>query len=165
MQQQNSSKLTNHSVGRNPSKVWADHPANTYLSNEKSHSKMSNKSNKGLPFRTKMRSNRRSKMALRNDSHSLDNSPIRNNPQIRTDTIHYNPTGPGDYEVPSVFGKLPAPRKRKRNASGFTGSYQGNDKQLVKNNPSFSIAHRIENSRVFKNNMNNFLGVDTPGIG
>ena len=27
-------------------------------------------------------------------------------------TIHYNPTGPGDYNVPSSFGELPPPRKK-----------------------------------------------------
>ena len=83
---------------------------------------------------------------------------------INTNTIHYNPTGPGDYEIPSIFGKLPPPRKN-RNLAQFNSTFQGSDKILVKNNPSFSIGHRIENSRVYKNNMANFLGIDTPGVG
>jgi len=29
---------------------------------------------------------------------------------IDTSTIHYNPTGPGDYTLPSSFGELPPPR-------------------------------------------------------
>ena len=90
---------------------------------------------------------------------------------INTSTIHYNPTGPGDYELPSTFGKLPPPKKsRARNLSmrnDPTASIymQKNNKQLVKNNPSFSIGHKIEDTRVYKNYMNQFLGHDTPGVG
>ena len=92
---------------------------------------------------------------------------VNKSPLIDTESIHYNPTGPGDYEIPSAFGNLPKPRKQMRNRHRSTmNSLKAKDnKVLVKENPKFTIGQRIENSRVFANNMNNFLGVDTPGVG
>ena len=36
---------------------------------------------------------------------------------------------------------------------------------MLKKNPSFSIAHRIENNRVNRSHMQKFVGMDTPGVG
>ena len=101
--------------GRNsPMRDLPDHPAMTYLSAEKSISRLSMKSMKGMPFRTNERANKRSKNGSKLKGSHRNNS--HHKPLIDTETIHYNPTGPGDYTLPSTFGNLPKPtKKNKRN--------------------------------------------------
>jgi len=75
---------------------------------------------------------------------------------IDTSTIHYNPTGPGDYTLPSTFGELPPPRKSEK-AIRF--------ENVVKKNPSHSIGVPINNSRIYLNNMQSFHSLAAPPLG
>ena len=90
-------------------------------------------------------------------------TPARKNtskPLINTKALRYNPSGPGDYNIPSSFGQLPPVR-------GQSGEHVLNRKEsnVLKKNPSFSMGARIENNRVFKSHMQKFMGLGTPGVG
>ena len=79
---------------------------------------------------------------------------------IDTSTIHYNPTGPGDYNLPSSFGELPPPRVKDKAASRA-------DHVLV-TKPSFSIGVPIDEARMYTSNGQacyTFKGPNSPPIG
>ena len=84
-------------------------------------------------------------------------SARRLNELIDTSTIHYNPAGPGDYNLPSSFGELPKPRSKapKTNRAG----------SVIKTKPSFSLGNRIEDTRVFTNNLDALYSKDSPPLG
>lgn len=54
-----------------------------------------------------------------------------------------------------------------RGHSGDPGSsvYGRKESNVLKKNPSFSMAARIENNRVIRSHMQKFIGVATPGVG
>ena len=76
---------------------------------------------------------------------------------LDTETIHYNPTGPGDYNLPSSFGQLPPPRKKSQATLG--------DQSVLATKPRFSIGGRINDGRVFENNLNALHGKGAPPLG
>ena len=62
---------------------------------------------------------------------------------IDVNTIHYNPTGPGDYTLPSAFGELPPPRLNKK-------GHRFNN--VMKKPPSYSIGLPDRIDRIYRNN-------------
>ena len=76
---------------------------------------------------------------------------------IDTKSIHYNPTGPGDYNLPSSFGELPPPRQRDGKAKVSN--------QAVKKIPAFTIGLPIDDKRVFENNLNSLHSLGSPPLG
>ena len=76
---------------------------------------------------------------------------------IDINTIHYNPTGPGDYNLPSSFGVLPPPRKKSLAPIG--------DQKVLATKPRFSLGGRIEDKRVFENNLHSLHSSDAPPLG
>ena len=75
---------------------------------------------------------------------------------IDTHTIHYNPTGPGDYNLPSSFGELPPPRASEKATLA---------KNVVKNTKSYSIGFPINNNRIYVNNLASFHSIGAPPLG
>ena len=75
---------------------------------------------------------------------------------IDTHTIHYNPTGPGDYNLPSSFGELPPPRTSEKAVLAA---------HVVKKKPAYSIGVPINNNRIYLNNMQALHGVEAPPLG
>lgn len=75
---------------------------------------------------------------------------------IDTSSIHYNPTGPGDYTIPSVFGELPPPRQSEK-AIRF--------EHALKKPPSYSIGARFNDKRVYVNNLEACHSLETPPLG
>ena len=73
-----------------------------------------------------------------------------------TNTIHYNPTGPGDYTLPSSFGELPPPRAAEKSTLA---------KNVVKKPPAYSIGVPINNNRIYLNNMQSMHSVNSPPLG
>ena len=43
--------------------------------------------------------------------------------------------------------------------------FKNQESNILKKNPSFSMAARIENNRVLREHMQKFIGADTPGVG
>ena len=82
---------------------------------------------------------------------------------VDTSTIHYNPTGPGDYNLPSSFGNLPPPRQKKK-LSPLAGDGSG-EKVFFHSKPSFSMGQKINDNRVFKNNLHTLHSVEAPPLG
>ena len=116
----------------------------------------------GVPLRTGLRASKRS---LRNLGQVDLPTPGRRNvsrPLINTKALRYNPAGPGDYNIPSSFGELPPVRSH--NSVDPRGKAL-RESNVLKKNPSFSMAARIENNRVLKSHMQKFIGVGTPGVG
>ena len=75
---------------------------------------------------------------------------------IDTHTIHYNPTGPGDYTLPSSFGELPPPRASEKAIV---------HRNVVKNTKSYSIGMPINDGRIYVNNMAALHSVGAPPLG
>ena len=75
---------------------------------------------------------------------------------IDISSIHYNPTGPGDYTLPSTFGELPPPRHREK------AVLAGN---VVRKPPSYTIGVPINDPRVYRNNLQSLHGVNAPPLG
>ena len=74
---------------------------------------------KSVTLQTKLRATKRS---LRNFAVADQYTPQRLNkskPLINTRAMRYNPAGPGDYNLPSVFGELPDVKEPKESKSAF----------------------------------------------
>ena len=70
--------------------------------------------------------------------------------------FHINPTGPGDYSLPSSFGELPPPRVSDK-AKRF--------EMVVKKPPSYSIGVPINDTRIYTNNLASFHSLGAPPLG
>ena len=98
---------------------------------------------RSVTLRTGLRASKRS---LRNLA-KIDSTPKRTNiskPLVNTNALRYNPSGPGDYNIPSVFGELPPVKAPNQTKSSFYHSRK--DSNVLKKNPSFSIQHRLHNN-------------------
>ena len=84
-------------------------------------------------------------------------------PLVNTKALRYNPAGPGDYNLPSVFGDLPPVKVPLETRNSFYKNRK--ESNIMKKNPSFSIGGRIENNQIIKSHMQKWNGIDTPGVG
>ena len=79
---------------------------------------------------------------------------------IDLNEFHYNPTGPGDYNLPSSFGELPPPRANE------VGKRL---EQIVKKPPAYSIGVPIKDTRILSNDMvalqSSFHSIGAPPLG
>ena len=73
-----------------------------------------------------------------------------------TNNIHYNPTGPGDYTLPSSFGELPPPRTSEKAAMALN---------VVKKPRAYPIGVPINNNRIYLNNLQSMHSVNAPPLG
>ena len=72
-------------------------------------------------------------------------------PLINTKALRYNPAGPGDYNIPSSFGELPPVRNTSIDPRSTI--WKQKESNVLKKNPSFSMAARINNNQVIKSHM------------
>ena len=110
---------------------------------------------RGQPYRSAKRANVRGQ--IHNDIMTqVNRSQKRMKNIMDTNTIHYNPTGPGDYTLPSSFGELPPPRTSEKAILSTN---------VVKKPPAYSIGVPINNNRIYLNNLQSMHSVNAPPLG
>ena len=120
-----------------------------------SHLQHKTRQERGQPYRSAKRANVRGQ--IHNDIMTqVNRSQKRMKNLMDTNNIHYNPTGPGDYTLPSSFGELPPPRASEKATLA---------KNVVKKPPAYSIGVPINNNRIYQNNLQSMYSVNAPPLG